>query len=243
MRIKNYLWIIPFIFFLFGYLLLGTLLQPKEFEAPAIVGKQLLNAISILSDHKSNIRFLAQREDSDLPQGTILSQKPLPGRKIKANQAIYVVISKKPPKIPCPVLLGKHLDAITHELESKNIRNKSYFLPSNCPKHSCIAQHPCPLIPLKRNNVITYVSDGNKKPVILPNFKGKKALNVMEFLKRYEPQITTEIIHSPRCNFDHICDEHCVVSDQRPLAGSIIHLDDKKPIAVHLKVKRNLSCP
>jgi len=238
MRIQSYLWIIPFISFLFGYLLLGTLFQPKEFETPAIVGKQLLSAVSILSDHKLNIRFLAQKQDPDLPQGTILSQKPLPRRKIKTNQAVYVVISKKPPKTPCPTLLNKPLESIVKELEKKNIRNKSYFLPSKHPKNSCLAQYPCPLTPLKGKNIITYVSDGNKKPVILPDFKNKKIIEVVEFLRKYEPQIKIEIIHSPSCKFDHICDENCIVSDQRPLAGSIVKLDDKNPISVHLKIIR-----
>jgi len=217
-------------------MLLGTLFQPKEFTTPAIVGKQLLKAISILSDHKLNIRFLAQKEDSDLPQGTILSQKPLPGRKIKANQAIYVVISKKPPKIPCPALLNKSLDTFLKDLENKHIRNNSYFLPSSYPKHNCFAQYPHPLTPLEGKHVITYISDGNKKPVILPDFRNKRITKVVEFLKKYEPHIKTEIIHSPASKFGHICNENCVISDQRPLAGSIITLDEKKPIAVHLKV-------
>jgi len=236
MRMQQYFWIIPFISFLGGYLLLGSLFQPKEFETPAIVGKQLLNAVSVLSDHKLNIRFLAQKEESDLPQGTILSQKPLSGRKIKANQSVYVVISKKPPKIPCPALLGKPLNTLLKELEQKNIRNKSYFLPSNHPKNNCIAQYPCPLTPLKGKNVITYVSDGNKKPVILPDFKHKKIVQVVEFLKKYAPYIKVEMIHSPRCELHHMCDQNCIVSDQRPLAGSIVKLDGKNPIKVHLKI-------
>ena len=236
MCIKNYLWITPFISFICGYLLLRTLFQPKEFDAPAIIGKQLLTAVSILSDHALNIRFLAQKEEPDLPQGTILAQKPLPGRKIKANQAVYVVISKKSPKIPCPDLLGKSLDTIIHDLEKENIRNKSYFFPSNYPRNSCIAQYPCPRIALKENNIITYLSNGNKKPVIFPDFKGKKIDTVIEFLKKYEPQIRIEMVHSFHDNTEYLSKEDHIISDQRPLAGSIITLDEKNPISVHLKV-------
>jgi len=123
-------------------------------------------------------------------------------------------------------------------LEEKHIRNKSYFFPSRHPVDNCVAQHPCPLAPLKENKVITYVSQGNKKPVILPDFKHKKATDVIEFLKKYENTINVEIIHSPRCKKDHICDEHCIVSDQKPLAGSIIHLDKEKKLSIYLKVER-----
>jgi len=238
MYIKQYLWIIPFISFLCGYLIFGKLFEPKVFDTPAIVGKKLLEAVTILSDHKLNIRFIAQKEDPDLPTGTILSQKPLAGRKIKPNQAVFVVVSTKPPKTPCPTLINRSLDSITKILEKENIRNKSYFLPSNHPQNNCIAQYPSPTTPLKENNVITYLSHGNKKPVILPKFKYQNLTDITEFLQKWSEYIDFDILNYSQKNLSELEHENYVIIDQRPLAGSIVNLDPKKKLKIHLKIAK-----
>jgi len=242
MRIKNYLWIAPFLSFLCGYLIFGKLFQPKEFCTPSIVGKKLLQAVSILSDHKLNIRFIAQKTDPDLPQGTILSQKPLAGRKIKPNQAVFVVISTKPPRLPCPDLINKSIDTVKKMLEKQNIRNKSYFLPSNHPQNNCIAQLPSCATPLEENNVITYLSAGNKKPVILPSFKHTNFSDIREFIQKWETTIKFDIINHPQANLEQLEDNTYIIIDQRPLAGSIVNLDNsKKKLKIHLKIAKNLA--
>jgi len=233
-RYKTIIWILPFLSFSLGYIAVGRLFKPKEFETPSIVGKQLIDAVSILSQQNLNIRFLAEKEDADIPHGTILTQSPQPGRKIKANQSIFTVISKKPTQIPCPRVINIHIDVIAQTLAAKKIRNKNYFLPSIYPHNNCIAQFPSPGIMLKKNNIITYISAGNKKPILLPNFKGKNIVEVVEFLNKYNG-IKPEIIHTPSHDLIHYYDETCSVIDQRPLAGSIISIDSKKPILLHLK--------
>jgi len=243
MRIKNYLWIAPFISFLLGYLIFGKLFEPKIFSTPSIVGKKLLQAVSILSDYKLNIRFIAQKEDPDLPTGTILSQKPLAGRKIKPNQTVFVVVSTKPPKVPCPYLINRPLDSINQTLENKNIRNKSYFLASNHPKNNCISQHPSPTTPLRENNVITYVSSGNKKPVILPKFKHKDLASIIKFLQKWHEYIEFDILNFSSKKLEQLEHDQYIIIDQRPLAGSIVNLDNQKKLKIHLKIVKRKSTP
>jgi len=54
-----------------------------QIQAPALVGKQLQNAVALLSQKNLNVRFITQKEDPDLPHGTILSQTPAAGRNVK----------------------------------------------------------------------------------------------------------------------------------------------------------------
>ncbi|MFC1842702.1 PASTA domain-containing protein [Candidatus Dependentiae bacterium] len=244
--LKKYIWIViwaaPFVSFLLGYLAIGKLFQPKTFSTPAIVGKKLQQAISILSDRKLNIRFLANKEEPDLPNNTILSQKPIAGREIKPNQAVYVVVSKKPHKVPCPHLINKHKDKIAKQLNPKNIRNRSYYLPSNYPTDHCIAQHPTSNTPLKKNNVITYLSQGNQKPVVFPNFKGKNLEKVLDFLKPYT-NIAIKIVtpyNNQNSKNTNPSAQDLVISDQRPLAGSIVHLHNTNKLLVHLQTDKIL---
>jgi hypothetical protein len=191
---KNYLWTIPFLSFLLGYFTIQKIFQPKSFNTPSIVGKRLQEAISILSKNQLNIKFISEKEDEGLPHGTILSQKPVPGLKITPNQSVYVTISKKPDRSACPELFKKNIKDILQILKDKNLRNKSYYVPSNLPDNSCVAQYPLPETSIKDTCIITYVSKGNKKPVIFPNFKNKKLPEVLEFLRNYN--IKTEIIYS-----------------------------------------------
>lgn len=191
---KNYLWIIPFLSFLLGYFTVQKIFQPKSFNTPAIVGKKLQEAISILSKNQLNIKFIMEKEDSDLPHGTILSQKPIPGLKITPNQSVYVTISKKPNRSTCPELFNKNIDNIALILKSKNLKSKSYHIPSNLPTNSCIAQYPLPDFSVKDTCIITYISKTNKKPVIFPNLKNKNLNSVLDFLNNHN--IKAEIIYT-----------------------------------------------
>lgn len=194
LNFKNYLWVIPFLSFLLGYFTIQKIFQPKSFNTPAIVGKKLQEAIAILSKNQLYIKFVAEKEDSSLPHGTILSQKPVPGLQITPNQTVYVTISKKHDKSLCPDLMNKNISDINQTLKDKNLRNRCYYLPSNLPGNSCIAQYPAPESSIKDKSVITYISKGSKKPVIFPNFKNKNLSEVLEFLENHN--IKTEILYT-----------------------------------------------
>ena len=66
----------------------------------------------------------------------------------------------------------------------------------------------------------------------LLNFKNKTVHDVVSFLSPH--QISVEISHTLPQNTAHHCAQ-CTVTDQRPLAGTFIRLQEKKDI-VHIKV-------
>ncbi len=237
MKLSNYFWILPFFCFFAGYLLLQRMYNVDQLEAPSLVGKQLQDAVAELSIHNLNIRLIDQKEDPDLPQGTILSQTPAVGQKIKPHQAIHVVISKQQQKKVCPSLLEKTATEIETELTDLKIHNKSYMVPSTQPVNTCVAQFPSAGAVLDEPRVITYLSSGNDKPILMPNLKGKTAAQATEFFKQHAATTTLEIIHANPQPNDHVCGEQCIVVDQRPLAGSIERLDQHKPLLVQLQVK------
>lgn len=235
MDIKNYVWALPFFSFIAGSLVIQHISNIAQLEAPAIVGTQIQTAVVKLSEKNLNLRILAQKEDLDLPEGTILSQTPSSGQKIKPHQAIHIVISKKPKKIAAPYLIGKPNNMVKKELEDLSIRGKSYLIPSNKPTQSCIAQFPSPGTQLEENKIIIYLSDENHKPVLMPDFRGKKLSEVTTFLDTYN--IDTKITQAKKSKkISFLPDsQEDLITDQRPLAGSIINLSDKK-ILVQLQV-------
>ena len=233
-HLQDYLWILPFISFIVGYLFLESYYRIGELETPSVVGKNLLETFSILSKHDLTPRILTEKEDPDLPEGTILSQTPAAGKKIKQNHSVYLVISKQPAKIPVPSLVHKAISRIEQELKPQGFRIKSYTLQSNYPQCYCIAQHPAPHELVQEKKILTYISTGNTKPVLWPNVKNKPVLDVIDFLKTNN--INPEIKHSSPRESSHTCHE-CIVIDQRPLAGSLVTLDPAKPMHVQLQVE------
>ncbi len=220
MNVNNLFWITPFLFFLGGYYLTSSLFHISTTEVPSVVGKQLDEAFSILSAHQLTIQLLDQKEESDLPDNTVVSQIPLPGQQAKQRQTVFLSLSKQPLPSIAPAWQGKQLADIEKEARTLKVRLKTYFLESVYPLNHCIAQIPMAAAPLPDMTMIVYISKGSTPAIIWPNFKNKPLNQVLEFLEHYNitPQRIDAAGNQPS--------SAAMVIDQRPLAGSIISLDD-----------------
>ena len=124
---------------------------------------------------------------------------------------------------------------ISFLLQPHKIRAKIYTLPSIYPKGLCFAQIPLPQEPIEDTMLTLYVSGGNKKPILWPDFRQLPVSDVTNFLRTHA--IEASVIHEHACLPNHTC-ASCIVTDQRPLAGSLISLDPQKPCAVQLQVQQ-----
>lgn len=199
--------------------------------APALIGKQLPHALSILSQHNLNPRILHEQVDDDVPAGTILGQTPLAGQKIKPYQQLFLTVSKKSEKTMAPLLTGKSYEKVLEQLQSAHIKHKMYELASKKPTGTIIGQVPTAGTPLEHNTMVLYVSKGNNKPILCPQFTGRSIKEITQFLEAYN--IVPELYHAHPIPSGHVC-THCVVINQQPLAGSI--LDLQQGLLVQLKV-------
>jgi beta-lactam-binding protein with PASTA domain len=238
--IKKLVFLLPFISFLAGYFIIQLLFSADQQATPNIIGKSLQESCELLSEQNLNIRILGRKEDPDLPPHTIVSQTPQPNDKIKPHQSVYVVITAQAATNHTPALVGKSLDSIKEELEKLNLKSTAYLVPSPYPTGTCIAQLPRPGELISKNNITTYCAAENKKPIIWPNFKGKSLGAVKELLETVN--ITPQII--PQRSFIKTISPHhseftdsSMVIDQRPRAGTLLHLDANKPITVQLSVE------
>lgn len=211
------------------------LFHAPEFATPSVVGKNIHEAFAIVSAHNLNARLLEEKEDPYLPSGTVISQSPQAGQKIKPYQSLFVLLSKKPSQIYAPHCLHKTDSDILSTLQTHKIRAKIYTLPSIYPKGFCFAQIPLPQEPIEDSLLTLYVSGGNKKPIIWPDFTQLPVSDVTDFLHTHA--IEASIVHEYPCLSNHTCTS-CIVTDQRPLAGSLISLDPQKPCVVQLQVQQ-----
>lgn len=228
---SHFLWILPFICFIAGYFVVAQLYTIEEIKPPNVVGSLLNEALGTISQHNLNARLLQYKDDSLLPEGTIISQTPTAAQKMRPNQTVYVVVSTKPALKNAPDLLNKNKDEIIQKLTAAGIKPKLYSLPSNYPTNSCFAQFPCPGNTLENGKIVLYISSGTQKPVIMPNLHGQTIQDVLGFLKQYN--LAPEINHKNWQPEDHECTT-CKITDQRPLAGTIITLNQEKPPLIQL---------
>lgn len=232
MKLAHILWILPFICFIGTYLALTFIFTAPSIPAPALIGKQLPEVFTLLSQHNLNPRILREQVDNEVPAGTILGQTPIAGQKMKPHQQIFLIMSKKADKLAAPDMVGKKLETESEEqLKTAGIQYKLWHLPSKKPKNSIIAQIPEAGAVLEQNNMILYVSQGNTKPVICPSFLNHTVQEVTNFLDTYA--IKPQIYHAYLVPEWHRC-INCRVIAQQPLPGSIIDLE--KGTIIQLKV-------
>ena len=228
----NYvLFILPFIGFVSGYLILHIFFQDKEIIVPNIIGKNLQDCIKEVSHQGLSLKLLREQVDPDLPQGVILEQIPAFNQKIKPNQNILITISKKPKPIKAVNFLGLSHKEINLRSKKHGFQNKSYWIKSIFPFDVCISQNPQEGQILQNQKMITYISSGQNNLFIVPNFKTFSLDEIKQNLN--DENILLEVIHvkdyGQDCN-----DKDCFVIDQKPMSGSIVDLN--KQLRIQLQV-------
>ena len=221
---------LPFIFFLIGYMTFPLFFNTKKQIVPCLIGTTVTGALKILTKNNLSLRMIAEREDPDVPAGTIISQKPIPGNIIKNQQTIFVVISKKNElKVPC--IEGLKSDEYIPQLKDLKIEFLTFPLFNNNPESICLAQIPKPHKKIAKEGAILYVADNKNQIFVFPDFKNKSVIEVKKFLTSHS--IPTRVYHTYQVKDSHIC-KSCKVKDQSPAAGTLLSV--KKPFTVQLKV-------
>jgi beta-lactam-binding protein with PASTA domain len=222
-NLKSLLWIVPFLFFVMGYQLLNQLYRVEKIHTPNLVGLSINQALQVCSQLNLNLRILSEELDADLPEYTILSQKPNHNY-IKPNQIIFVVVCKKPAIKIAPNLIGLNQEQINAKLKLAKLKNQSYQLPSTAATGTCFSQSPSQNQFLNSNLIITYLSKKNSQLVIMPKLVGLDLETVQDFLQDSQIKFSLKKINHPNwLNNNLIC-------EQKPEPGSIIDLQNLSQI-------------
>lgn len=231
MKTVYFLWILPFSLFIFGYFFMAYMVLAPTLETPDCTGKHIQEALKALTEYDLNAKLLEEKEDDDLIPGTIIAQHPTYKQKVKPHQTIFLVVSKLSKKISAPSLVGLPLSELTQKLKNDTISHKNYLVPSVHPHATCIAQLPRPGEVMHTKKIITYSSAPTEKLVIFPDLTHSCVREVIEFLEKYS--IKPYISHTKEPPKQHICTT-CTIIDQKPLAGSIVTLDESHDVHLHI---------
>ena len=219
---------IPFFVFLLGFGLSSLFVHEKSFKTPSLLGHSVIYALRQATDQGFTIKIYAEKETSEIEQGTILAQKPVPGALIKPKQAVFITIAKSPYQANVPHFIGRQESS----LEPQGIAVKTFSLPHQTPSGMVIAQSPEAGVLYDNQAVKLFVSSGPQTLRIMPDLIGHNNAVVQEFLEHYGICVT--LFNEP---YDpkkqHRYPPGTIIA-QKPLAGSWI--DISKPLIVQLVV-------
>lgn len=226
--IARVFWLVPFLLFFAGYYTISWFIGSQTVTTPSLTGKRLHDVVTLLTPYQLNLRILGEIEDGTLAEGTVISQKPLAGQKIKFYQSVGVIVSRHAPHAVAPNLLGLSSKECSVQAENERIRLKVHLAESNLPKDQCIAQYPTPGTPLPDRTMTAYISKGQTSLRIVPNLSGRPLQEVRDFFK--ESSIPVTVVPSELqegVQYDVIA--------QKPSFGSLIDLSAKPHIQVFVQ--------
>lgn len=224
------LWLLPFICFFIGYQLLNQLYKVEKIANPNLVGQTISDAIKTCSNLNLNLRIISEQVEPNLPENTILSQKPNHAF-IKQNQIVFVVASKKPEPQFAPNLYGLTASDIEAKLKKLAIKNKSYYLPSIAPKDTCFGQSVTPEEKLNDHKLIDYISTGHNQLVIMPSLVSCSMADIKILLDSYQIKLNIKPVVDDNLPLNSII-------EQKPQAGTIIDLNKLTQIELCVASKK-----
>jgi len=175
--------------FVFNFMMKVFVRQKEETVVPDLIGRPVVDMLDIMADKNLYIKKVGQQYNAKIPDGSIISQNPLPGSVVKVGKVIKVVVSSGGEVIFVPDLMGK-----TVRQASLMIRQSGLVLGeitrtySGSVKKDCItSQDPVPEEIVQRgvmiNLVISDGPSGGTALMTMPNLTGRNIRDIENILK------------------------------------------------------------
>lgn len=113
-------------FFVGAFLSFGKFWSTAEVVVPDVTGKQMVLARQILEDKKLRVN-VAETFDADVPVGSVVSQTPEAGSKVKEERMVTIYVSKGGESVDMPDLKGLSKSDAIAKLEKMGLKVGSVY--------------------------------------------------------------------------------------------------------------------
>lgn len=96
---------------------------PGSVEVPSLLGSSPQNARELLEGRGLLFSIAAEKEDSKYPAGTVASQTPLPGSKVRTGTAVEAVVSRGLTSVQVPNVAGMRPEDASRQLVTAGLQN------------------------------------------------------------------------------------------------------------------------
>jgi len=177
--------------FAFGVLIINYVIMPRvvrlgnEVEVPDVCGKSLSEAQSMLNDFYLKGVVSGKKWDDQLPEDFVISQKPLPTRRVKKGKKVFLVISKGREEVAVPNLLGlSRVEAENFVVNMGLSIKETKYVPSNFPPNTVVrTDPPFNTYVAKSSRITLFVSSGGQK-LTVPDLIGKDVWEARNLLQK-----------------------------------------------------------
>jgi serine/threonine-protein kinase len=145
---------------------------PERHDVPAVTGLPRAEAEQAVRDE--NLRPLVKEAYHDkVAKGRVVSASPKPGSSVRRDTVVTLVVSKGPPPVTLPDVVGKPVSAVRRDLTAKglDVQVREEFS-ETVPDGTVISQRPGPGSVL-RGSTVTLVASKGKPFVTVPDVRGK----------------------------------------------------------------------
>lgn len=160
------------------YFTLSFFIQSEDTVlVPDLTGKNAVAALETLSALELNTRVGAKQYSTEVPEYHVIAQKPAPGRSIKVNREVSLVISRGPSTVTVPDVENQELEQARMTLEQKGLTagTVTRVYDANTPRRRIMVQHPAPEDGVRRNSPVNLLVSAGSRPkaYMMPDLRGK----------------------------------------------------------------------
>lgn len=160
----------------------------SEIEVPAIQGKDLVKANSILS--KAGLRLTVDEGhySNKFPDRVVISQEPAPGKTVRRDREVLAVVSLGPEKVTIPDLKGKSVREVGMMLNNSHLKlgKVSKIKADRNRPDEIVGQHPAAGALVRTGSTVNVdVNEGfGVATVAVPDWTGKSISNAKPLLDK-----------------------------------------------------------
>ncbi|TDI15661.1 MAG: PASTA domain-containing protein [Acidobacteria bacterium] len=170
-----------------AYLGMRLAVRGTEVEVPSIAGKPVGEATEILERVHLKREVMGERFDPEIPRGVVISQHPQPGRTMKEERKVQIILSLGTKTHPVPDLRGSPL-RVARLMASDagfELGNISEISMSEIPKGQIVQQFPPPdSKDLLSPEIDVLVSGGFLERYVMPDVTGQSLNSVVLYFEK-----------------------------------------------------------
>ena len=170
-----------------AYMGMRLAVRGTEVEVPSIIGKPVGDATEILGWVQLKREVIGERFDPEIPKGVVISQHPQPGRSIKAQRKVQVILSLGTKTNPVPDLRGAPLRVARLMVSQAGFElgNISEISMTDIPKGQIVQQFPPPdSKDLLSPKIDVLVSGGFLSRYVMPDVTGRSLNAVLLYFEK-----------------------------------------------------------
>jgi eukaryotic-like serine/threonine-protein kinase len=143
----------------------------KPVAVPAVAGIQEQLAVKKIND-AGLVPRVSREPSTDAPKGQVISQSPDPGTKVQKNQTVELIVSKGPPTVAVPSVIGQNRDAAISTLVNAGLNPKAFAVPSSKPVDTVTGQDPASGKVVEKGSSVRINYSSGPAEVDVPNVVG-----------------------------------------------------------------------